>query len=407
MSKKQVKVVMVGIGGYGATHVRDMLRNIRKEDAVLAGVVDVKPELSPFYQELKEAGVPMFDSLERFYEQTPGGADLAVISTPIQYHAPQTRLALEHGSHVLVEKPISATVQEARAMMEAERQSNGLFVAVGYNWSFTTQIQQLKKDIQAGLFGRPKRFKTLVLWRRPLSYFQSGWKGRQKSPDGAWILDSVAHNATSHYLHNMFYLLGKETAASEQPLQVQAELYRANEIENFDTCAVRAQTGDGTELLFIASHAVTGVEGPLFCLEFERATITFASGQQDDEIKAVFQDGSAKIYPKTGAGGARERSKLLTCVEAVQNGSSDILCGLDAAYPQLLCMNGMLESSSIQNLPESLVRWDEESQVVWVEGLKESLKQCYEQWSLPSENGISWAQAGRIVDLSDYSVYQG
>ncbi|MFH5182694.1 hypothetical protein ACHHV8_08695 [Paenibacillus sp. TAB 01] len=44
---------------------------------------------------------------------------------------------------------------------------------------------------------------------------------------------------------------------------------------------------------------------------------------------------------------------------------------------------------------------------MWVEGLKESLKQCYEQWSLPSENGISWAQAGRIVDLSDYSIYQG
>ncbi|OXM86181.1 Gfo/Idh/MocA family protein [Paenibacillus rigui] len=421
MRNKQVQVVIVGIGGYGATHVKEMLHDIREQDAVLAGVVDVKPELSRFYGELAAAGIPMYDSLESFYANRPGGADLVVISTPIQYHCPQTCLALQHGSHVLVEKPVSATVQEARRMMEAEREAAGPFVAVGYNWSFSSQIQQLKRDIQSGLFGRPQRLRTLVLWRRTQDYFQKGWKGRVKSPQGDWILDSVAHNATSHYLHNMFYLLGDDTEASALPFRVQAELYRANPIENFDTCAVRAEVEGGVELLFLASHAVTGVEGPDFTFEFERAVISYAFGQDNEEIKAVFQDGTEKRYPK--AGGAyflgtgeqhsaveespKEQSKLLTCIQAVRTGSAGILCGLKAAYPQVLCMNGMLESSAVADFPESLIRWAEPERVVWVEGLKEALRQCYEQGRLPSELGKDWAVPGRWVELATYDSFEG
>jgi predicted dehydrogenase len=406
MSKKQVSVVMVGIGGYGATHVNEMLNSIQEQDAVIVGVVDVKPENSKYYQELKEAGIPMYASLESFYAESSKGADLAVISTPIQYHCPQTCLALASGSHVLVEKPVSATVQEAIVMMEAQKQSGDKFVAVGYNWSFNSQIQQLKQDIISGIFGQPKRLKSVVLWRRNQDYFSRGWKGQRKSPSGEWILDSVAHNATSHFLHNMFYLLGATTEESAFPRRVQSELYRANPIENFDTCVTRAEVEGGIEVLFAASHAITENKGPNFCFEFEKATLTFNTGENEDEITALFHDGSKRIYPRKGYAG--ERSKLLTCIQAIQSGSTEILCGLEAAYAQVLCMNGMLESVPvISDFPQGLVHLDEGSKAVWVDGLKETLLQCYDEWKLPSELGVSWATAGRTVDLTDYRHFKG
>jgi hypothetical protein len=56
---------------------------------------------------------------------------------------------------------------------------------------------------------------------------------------GLGIFDSPANNATAHFLHNMFYLLGATRETSAAPAVVQAELYRANAIENFDTAAIR------------------------------------------------------------------------------------------------------------------------------------------------------------------------
>ena len=80
---------------------------------------------------------------------------------------------------MLCEKPISATIQEARAMMAKEAET-GRFVAVGYQWSFSDAIC-LKADVQAGVLGRPKRLKTLIFWPRNEEYYKRSWAGKQKT----------------------------------------------------------------------------------------------------------------------------------------------------------------------------------------------------------------------------------
>ena len=96
--------------------------------------------------------------MEEFY--AADHADLAIISSPIQYHAQQSIYALDHGSNVLCEKPLCATVPDALKMREAQNRS-GKFLAVGFQWSFDNSILDLKKDIISGMLGRPKRLKTL------------------------------------------------------------------------------------------------------------------------------------------------------------------------------------------------------------------------------------------------------
>ncbi|MCS7463744.1 Gfo/Idh/MocA family oxidoreductase [Paenibacillus doosanensis] len=399
MSGNQVSLLLVGIGGYGSTYVKQLLNEPDLAEAVIAGIVDIHPERSNHYEMLKSMNIPFYPSMESFYAEKK--ADLAVISTPIQFHCEQTCLALANGSHVLCEKPIAATIQEVRRMMEA-RDRAGKFVAIGYNLSYTAQIQQLKRDIASGLFGKPKRLKSIVLWRRTDDYFSSGWKGRRKSDKGEWILDSVAHNATSHYLHNMFYVLGARTDASLMPDSVEAELYRVNPIENFDTCAVKAIGEDGVELYFYATHAVQDNFGPSFCFEFDKATITYTSGQHADRIDAVFHDGTVKGYEP------QQSTKLLTCIEAAAVGGTDIPCGLEAAYAQVLCMNGMLESMpKVKEFPAGLVRRDEEVRSFWVDGLREALLDSYHRWALPSDLGFEWAAKGDIVRMAGYEAYTG
>jgi hypothetical protein len=53
-----------------------------------------------------------------------------------------------------------------------------------------------------GMLGRPKRLKTLVLWPRDFAYYnRNDWAGKKTDQNGRPVLDSVAHNATSHFLH--------------------------------------------------------------------------------------------------------------------------------------------------------------------------------------------------------------
>ena len=87
--------------------------------------------------------------------------------------------------------------------MEAAARKDG-FIAVGYQWSYSSAIQKLKQDIHSGIYGKALQMKTIVLWPRNKAYFTrtTGWAGKVKASNGETIYDSVANNATAHYLHN-------------------------------------------------------------------------------------------------------------------------------------------------------------------------------------------------------------
>ncbi|EQB38473.1 hypothetical protein M948_07775 [Virgibacillus sp. CM-4] len=109
-------IVLVGIAGYGEIYL-----NALEEKGYLSwikGVVDINPERSNYYTKLQEMGIPCFASLELFYQTA--AADLAIISSPIHFHAEQTITAMENGSHVLCEKPIAGSVEEVERCVKQE-----------------------------------------------------------------------------------------------------------------------------------------------------------------------------------------------------------------------------------------------------------------------------------------------
>lgn len=412
---KRISIVLVGIGGYGHSYVRALMSNQIPEEYTVVGVVDPYPEKCDSIDEIREKGIPVFYSIEDFYASSE--ADLAVISSPVHYHCSQICYALQKGSNVLCEKPICPTVQEASEIIR-ERDRTGKFVAIGYQWSYTDAIQRLKRDILSGILGKPKRMKSIVLTPRAESYYQrANWAGKKRDAYGNWILDSVVSNATAHYMHNMFYILGNKIEESVSLKGVTAELYRANHIENYDTAAARIFTEDGVELLYYASHATKDAVNPMFCYEFEKGRVIFeldwygASYEENQNIRkgnmwAAFNDGSYKIY---GNPYNDEMNKLSTSIRAVL-GETTIPCTPEASMMHTLCVNGMQDSMpEIIEFPEEFVKVQvdgaAEKRDVYVEGLEELLAQCYEKAILPSEANISWAKKGKYIDLENYTYF--
>ncbi|MDH4197351.1 MAG: Gfo/Idh/MocA family oxidoreductase [Candidatus Aminicenantes bacterium] len=397
---KPVSIVLAGIGGMGSVYVQALLVNEARESCGLVGAVDPAPERCPRLDELRGRGVAIYQTLEEFYKQ--GQAELAVISSPIQFHADQTCLALEHGSHVLCEKPVAATIQEARRMLQAERRS-GRWVAVGYQWSFSSAIQDLKRDILTDAYGAPRRLRCLYLWPRDFAYYgRNDWAGKRRDAAGRWILDSPAMNAMGHDLHNMFYVLGPSRDTSAAPVEVEAELYRAYPIENFDTGAIRARLAGGVEVLFLVSHASRDDRGPVFSYEFEKGEVTCSS--RTSGIKGRLAGGEVRDY---GVPDAEPMNKLWQAIRAVRGGPRPA-CGIEAALSQTLCLNGVQMSQPEPVVfPAALVHRTGEggSERLWVEGLDEAMIAAYEAGRLPSETGASWGVKGRPIQLSDETTF--
>lgn len=112
-------------GGYGEVYGKALLEEGESHGLTLTGCIDPYPASCSYLGELRARHIPVYASLDAFYREQ--AADLLCISAPIHLHAEQTCQALAHGSHVLCEKPLCATLAEAGSMEEAppRRRSGG------------------------------------------------------------------------------------------------------------------------------------------------------------------------------------------------------------------------------------------------------------------------------------------
>ncbi len=371
-----MKILLVGAGGYAALYV-DLLLKGRIPDADLEGIVEPYMERCVFRDKVFAAKVPVYATIGEFYSRH--SAELAVISTPPFLHREQCIEALSHDSNVLCEKPVAPTVEEAWEMLAAEERY-GRFIAVGYQWYFSDAIQSLKQDVLDGLLGKPISLKTAISWPRDRAYYQrgGGWGGKITYKDRP-VFDSVASNACAHFLHNMLFLLGERMDVSARVDSFEAECYRANDIESFDTCSIAMKAG-GASLYFAATHAADRNRDPEFVYRFERAVVTFTQSEHTG-ITAVFDDGSVKNY---GDPFADDFKKLADCIAAVREGRRPI-CTVATALPHTELIGDIHAKTPIRTFAPDFLRARTDTEGVYVEGLYERLYEAYDRTCLLSK----------------------
>lgn len=401
------RILLVGLGGYGNVYLEELFRLHDEARIEIVGAVEPVLDACRHVERLSALGVEATASLDEALETCQ--AELAILSTPIQCHEEQCIRCLQSGLSVLCEKPLAPTFDGAQRMRDAEAASRG-FAAVGYQWSFSEPVLALKQDILAGRFGKPRRFRTVVLWPRTEAYFsRNAWAGRIALPDGTLVRDSPVNNAMAHYLHNMLFLLGARSNTSAFPRWIDAELYRANDIENYDTAALRCGFDEDVEALLFVSHAIDKTVGPRFVLEFEEAKIQFGlEGDAAGHIVAQTNDGRTHDYGRIAEYPDRAYfRKLWSCIDAVRSGdSSSLFCSIEAALPHAACVSAMQRSQAeIPSFDASHIerRSLDESVLRVVPGLREAMLDCFAKGELPSESHAcrGWARKARRHTLDE------
>ena len=365
MSK--VRILAVGIGGYANVYLESLLASENKNFEIV-GMVDVFPQGCRFLDTLKEMGVPLYADMESFYKEH--SADLCIITTPIFLHTRQILTALKNGSHVMCEKPLSGVSEDEKIINDAANKA-GKFVMIGYQWSYSEAIGKLKVDIMSGKFGKPISMKTIVLWPRPRDYFTrgGGWGGKIAAADGTLMYDSIANNAAAHYLHNMLYLLGDKTDKSAEALNVDCSLFRANDIENFDTAEITFETEKGCKCVFLATHATEKLLDPVFEYTFENGKVVF--GEEFSEITAFMNNGEKLVY---GNPFKDVNEKIYKAIEYAANNQLSNECSVTTAAAHTRCIE------AVQKFPINTVSKDklaERENFVYVKGLYEEMTECF------------------------------
>src|SRR5206468_2924550 len=78
--------------------------------------------------------------------------DLVVIAIPVAGHYDMARRCLEAGCHVLVEKPLTATVEEGEKLL-ALAEKTGKAIFVDHTFLFTGAVEEIKKQLDEGNLG--------------------------------------------------------------------------------------------------------------------------------------------------------------------------------------------------------------------------------------------------------------
>ncbi|HUV06741.1 MAG TPA: Gfo/Idh/MocA family oxidoreductase [Spirochaetia bacterium] len=408
---KPLRIGIVGVGGYAVTHMRiiDTLEQ-RGECELRAAVIRNPARYAKEESELAGRSVAVHRSYPEMLERQKGKLDIVVIPGGIDQHEPQSAAALESGYHVLCEKPVAGTFEEA-VRMHRHASKTGRILAIGFQFLHSPSVQRIKRLILEGEMGPLKSAKMISYQPRTSAYYmRNSWAGRIQA-NGRTILDSPLQNAVAHHLNNMLYFAGSLPGASAAPLSVYGENYRAKDIESADTQFIRVETREGTLLTGMASHAVERLLAPIIELTGERGSILWSP------------DGGTKIY--RGAGRERklaeewnkdrEDMQVLMYEDLFDSIRKDRppRCHIGNAMQHTLCIDKMFQSCKIRPVPPPLtekrkalrevytgIEADESSYNIVVKGLEQVMDKMFKGERSFFETGLPWAVRGEVLPIS-------
>jgi predicted dehydrogenase len=141
-----IHIAVIGCGYWGPNLIRNFLET---EDARMAVCCDLDQRRLASI----EAKYPRIALTTQYDEALRDPAiDAVVISTPVATHYTFARKALEHGKHVLIEKPMTASVSEAESLIDIAIKRN-LTLMVDHTFIYTGAVRMMKEIVSRGDLG--------------------------------------------------------------------------------------------------------------------------------------------------------------------------------------------------------------------------------------------------------------
>lgn len=180
------RVGVIGLGMASAPHAQSLID--------LADRVEVAGCFSPSAERraafAARHGLPVVDRLEALLEDPALSAVLLL--TPPATHADLVARCAAAGKHVLLEKPLDATPEGARAVVAA-METAGLTLGVMLQHRFRASVERLAGLMRNGVLGRPLTAAVSVRWWRDAAYYAQPGRGKKARDGGGVLLTQAIH----------------------------------------------------------------------------------------------------------------------------------------------------------------------------------------------------------------------
>lgn len=242
---------LVGCGRIAKRH-SELLALKQIEGAQLAAVCDLVGAKAQRIGD--EFSVPFFTDMHQMMSLVK--IDVVVVLTESGNHAEHVISLAQYGKHIIVEKPMALTLDDADAMIQAcDRAGVKLFV-VKQN-RFNVPVLKLREALEEGRLGKLVLGTVRVRWCRPQSYYdQDPWRG-------TWAYDGgVLTNQASHHVDLLEWMMGEVVSVFAMSTTALAKM------EAEDTAVVTLRFKNGALGVIEATTAArpTDLEGSLSIL---------------------------------------------------------------------------------------------------------------------------------------------
>lgn len=188
---ENVRIGIVGTGGMGTTHARNLLEG-KIAGATLTAVCDTAQSRLTTAQESLSPELRCYLDIDEFLKADV--VDAVLIATPHFHHPPIAAKCFAAGDHVLTEKPAGVYTKQVREMNEAAVASGKVF-CIMYNQRSDPVYRKLREMIQGGELGELKRTNWIITsWYRSQSYYDAGgWRATWAGDGGGVLANQAPH----------------------------------------------------------------------------------------------------------------------------------------------------------------------------------------------------------------------
>ena len=184
-----MKYALIGCGRISVNHIQAALNNKLE----IVGLCDLREdrikEKKELFSEVKD--VSEFTDYQKMLEETK--PELVAIATESGEHAKIAKYCIKKGVNVIIEKPISLSLKDAKEIIELSKEYN-VKVAACHQNRFNKAIQKIRGAVEDNKFGHIFHATAHIRWNRGKDYYdQATWRGTWEQ-DGGALMNQCIHN---------------------------------------------------------------------------------------------------------------------------------------------------------------------------------------------------------------------
>lgn len=197
-----MRYALIGCGRIAANHIKAALSNQLEIVAVCDISTDHIDTLLKKYDLEEDLSIKRYENYKQMIEENK--LELISIATESGLHAEIALYCIDHGINIIIEKPMAMNISDAEEIIRRS-EANGVKVSACHQNRFNIAVQEMRRVLEAGRFGRISHGSVHVRWNRGRSYYeQAPWRGTWEQDGGALM------NQCIHGIDLLRWMLGDE-----------------------------------------------------------------------------------------------------------------------------------------------------------------------------------------------------